>query len=192
MISFVLQVLLALAVAVGGGAASVWYALENDVGRGTMQLDGWTADPQAGIPGANPYSRARAARDAALPLGAAEGLTFRAGRDAEGRRLLRSCTYRIEGPLPVGRFWTIHVPTGSTADEVTQRHAALHSYELLRESDNTFVITVSPHPAPGNWLAVGGDGPMQIVLTLYDTPVATSTAVGEIELPRISLASCDG
>lgn len=185
---------LTLAIALGGGAGSVWLALEKDFEFGTVTLGNWTAYPQRGTPTADPYSKARFSRESDLALGHAEGLVFTASRDAAGEPLRLECDYRIEGSLPSARFWTLFardaqgrliVPDGNRA-------AALHSYALLRQQDDTVATAISRHPTPGNWLAVKGSGPFVLVLTLYDTAVASSARIAEVELPQVLQEACDG
>jgi hypothetical protein len=184
---------LTLAIAIGGGTASVWYALKAQDNIGAVTISGWTAFPDIGTANADPYSKARVAREGILSLGRAEGLTFRAERDARGAPLRRECAYRIEGSTPPARFWTLHAAdrAGRMIETGDDRGAALHSLALLRESDNSFAIAVSNRPAPGNWLQVSGSGAMRLVLTLYDTPVAGSTGISEIALPLVLEAGCD-
>lgn len=184
-----IQIGLALAVALGLGTASVRSALDADVGRAALVVGNWTADPDSGRPGGeNPYSRARASRQPQLPLGVAEGLIFRTSADSTGRRLSRDCVYLLDGPVPASRFWTLHVEGGSPAEAPPP---SLHSMQLLRSSDNAFAVTVGRRIAPGNWLPISGDGPMTVVLTLYDTPVASTTALTDIGLPQIRRGLCD-
>nr|WP_085464684.1 DUF1214 domain-containing protein [Mesorhizobium australicum] len=182
-----MTILLSSVIAVGGGAASAWYALESAEGVGALTVRGWTAYPNAGSPDADPYSKARVAREAELPLGRAEGIAFTTGRDSGGEPLRLSCTYRVEGQVPSARFWTLHVTGAGVA-----RAAALPSQALMRESDGSVVLTASRHPSPGNWLALSGDGTMALVLTLYDTPVASNEDIAGTELPQVLRVGCDG
>ena len=62
----------------------------------------------------------------------------------------------------------------------------------MRQPDNTVATTVSRSPVPGNWLAVDGSGEFALVLTLYDTAVASSARIAEVELPQVLLEGCDG
>lgn len=183
-----------LVVSIGGGAASVWLALSASEGIGAVVISGWTAFPDVGTPDADPYSKARFAREGGLSLGRAEGITFVASHDTSGRPLRRECSYQIEGQIPSARFWTLYA-----ADEqrvvlppTVRRIPALHSQEMMRTVDGAISITASSHPAPGNWLGVSGRGPMQFVLTLYDTPAASSARVFEISLPQVLRVNCDG
>ena len=185
--------LLVLCIAVGGGAASAWYALNAQEGIGAVTLGGWTTFPDIGTPDADPYSKARIAREGRLALGRAEGLSFTAQRDAGGDPLLRECSYRIEGSVPSARFWTLHAADADGNPIATDRFraVAVDSYEALRNTDSSISVTIGPDPAPGNWLALSGSGPMFFVLTLYDTTIATSTEIAGVALPQILKTGCD-
>lgn len=183
---------LTLSIAIVGGSASVWYTLDNVEGLGALEIGAWTAYPDYGTPAADPYSEARVARDAELTLGRAEGLTFTALMDSAGRALRRDCAYSIEGPVPATRFWTIYAAdaSGRPVPARTRRDAALHSYELLRNPDDSFAIAAARNPAPGNWLPLSGAGGFQLVLSLYDTAIASTSTIAEIRLPAISRTGC--
>lgn len=193
MLKTALLVLFTLVIAIGGGAASVWYVLDAQKGVGAVTIGSWTAYPDMGTPGADPYSKARVAREGVLALGRAEGLTFTAQRDSSGQRLRRQCSYRIEGEVPSARFWTLHASddAGAVIGSDKPRPAALHSYNAIRTTDNSISVAVGRHPAPGNWLALSGSGPMSFVLTLYDTTIATSTDLDDIALPQVRKVGCD-
>jgi hypothetical protein len=193
MIRTILLTAIVLALAVGGGAGSVWLALNASEGIGAVQIGDWTAFPDVGTPHADTYSKARFAREGGLALGRAEGIVFVAQRDTEGRALRRDCTYAIEGAIPSSRFWTLYAADAQrlVLPPAVRRVPALHSNEMLRTVDGAIRIAISSHPEPGNWLGVAGTGPMQLVLTLYDTPAATAARVFEIELPQVLRTACD-
>ncbi|MBZ9674799.1 DUF1214 domain-containing protein [Mesorhizobium sp. ES1-1] len=185
--------LLTLVIAIGGGGGSVWYALKVQDGVGAIRIGQWTAFPDIGTSSADPYSKARVAREGVLALGRAEGLSFVAERDEGGAELRRECTYRIEGGFPTARFWTLYAADQSLGVVETgkPRLAALQSYGVVRQADNTVVISASRHPMPGNWLLTDGAGRMYFVLTFYDTPIASSTGLSDVSLPSIIKAGCD-
>ena len=185
--------LFVLLVAVGGGAGSVWVALNASEGIGAVNIGVWTAFPDVGTPEADTYSKARFAREGGLSLGRAEGIAFSAQRDTAGDPLQRECTYTIEGALPSARFWTLYAADSQriVLPPTIRRVPALHSTEMLRTVDGAIRITIGRRPAPGNWLGITGEGPMQLVLTLYDTPAATAARVMEIELPQVLKVGCD-
>lgn len=183
---------LTLAIALAGGAGSVWLALERDFGFGAITIAEWTAFPQHGTPDADPYSRARFSREADLALGRGEGLIFTARHDSEGRALTAECRYTIRGSMPPARFWTLYARDARhhVIEIEGGRQPALHSLALLRGPDNRVTTTVSHHAAPGNWLAIDGSGPFTLVLTLYDTAITSSARIAEVELPEISREGC--
>lgn len=192
MLRTIFLTILFLSISLGGGIASVWYALNANVGFGAIRIGGWTAFPDAGTPNADPYSNARRARDAELPLGQAEGLPFYATADSNGRTLSGRCSYRLEGKVPQARFWTLYPadPTLTAIPAPTFRNGVLHSRQLLRNADSSFRITVGPEPAGGNWISVDTPGPLVFVLTLYDTSVASTVASAEREFPTIARLGC--
>jgi hypothetical protein len=185
--------LLSLAIAIVGGGGSVWYALKVQDGVGAIRIGQWTAFPDIGTPAADPYSKARVAREGVLALGRAEGLSFIAESDAGGDELKRECTYLIEGEFPTARFWTLYAADESLGVIETgkPRPSALQSYEVLRKPDNSVIISAAHHPMPGNWLLTDGSGRMYFVLTFYDTPIASSTGLSDVSLPRIVKNGCD-
>ncbi|WP_173931127.1 DUF1214 domain-containing protein [Chelativorans sp. Marseille-P2723] len=185
--------LLILSLAIGGGAGSVLLLMESTTGVGTFGEGPWSATPRAGTPDADPYTRARFVREGGVPLGRAEGIAFSASRDSAGAPLNRKCTYRIEGQVPLARFWTLYAanPSGMLLPPFARRQPALHSLMAIRGPGNAYTITVSPHPSPGNWLATNGEGQMRLHLTLFDTPVSADLPIGHLTLPDITRVSCD-
>lgn len=193
MIRLALSVAVVFVLAIGGGAASVRFALDRLAGLEGLTVGSWVAFPSLGTPGADPYSKARFSRNAELPLGQAEGLAFVADVDSAGAPLRRACTYRIEGRVPAARFWTLFPTTDGAAPSqpLHMRDPGLHSMRVLRRNDDSFDIVASPAPQSGNWLATGGDGTMSLVLTLYDAPALGSPDAAQLELPLIYRTGCE-
>jgi len=186
-------ILVVLSISIVGGGASVWYTLKANESVGAVTIGEWTAFPSLGTADADPYSKARVAREGLLALGRAEGLSFSAQRDSNGDALRRECSYHIEGPVPPARFWTLYAadPAGVVIQAGSRRSSALHSNQLVRLADNSVAISAGRHPSFGNWLALSGEGPMTLVLTFFDTPISSSTGAGDIVLPSIVKAGCD-
>lgn len=182
-----------LVIALGGGAYSAWYAVRHFDGFAAYRVGDWTAYPKRGTAEADPYSRARDAREGALPLGAAEGIAFFAYEDDDGAPLARNCTYRIEGNSPPARFWTLHAAGRNQIplDAATGLPSTLHSEEIIRKQNGDFVISVSPKAQPGNWLAVSGEGDMTLVMTLYDTPASGDSGLIGLKFPAVRKVGCD-
>jgi hypothetical protein len=194
MLRTVFLTLVSLSIAILGGAASVLWMLDRGYGIETLHAGEWTARPDLGTPQASPYAAATVARRGLLPLGRAEGLSFTAARDHGGAPLVLGCSYELSGKVPPSRFWTLYAAdtAGRPLAASATRPSALHADSIVHRPDNSFTVAVSPHPAPGNWLALAGSGPLVLVLTLYDTPVASSTEISRVLMPRIQRVSCDG
>lgn len=194
MLKSTLLTILILAIALIGGAGSVWLALERDFGFDAITIGNWTALPEYGTSDADPYSRARFSREADLALGRGEGLVYTARHDNQGRPLSVECSYTIQGNMPPARFWTLFARDAHhrIINIEGGRPAALHSRQLLRQTDNSVSATISRHMAPGNWLAIAGAGPFSLVLTLFDTTMASNSRIAEVELPEIIRETCDG
>ncbi|MFN3764513.1 MAG: DUF1214 domain-containing protein [Aliihoeflea sp.] len=188
MLKSILLTALTLVIALGGGAGSVWLMIEEVPDFGAMTIGEWSVNPTEGTPQADPYAKARFAREGELSLGVAEGAQFIASRDATGQPLRGACDYVVTGSVPASRFWTLHaVQPGAVSPP-----RAVQSLALLRESSGSFSIALSRHPAPGNWLQIDATGPYRLVLAVYDTPTVGSADLAGITLPRIVRERCNG
>lgn len=174
------------------GFASAWLAVRGDFPFGEARSGPWSAWPKAGAPDIDPYARASLARSGATALGAGEGLVFRADTDSDGRALEGRCEYRLSGPLPMARFWTLALTTrdGRPAPNAAHRHAFVSS-DVLRDAQGEAAFVVAPTARAGNWLPSPANGHFALALSLYDTPLAASaSAIKGVELPRIERGDC--
>lgn len=193
MLFFLFRVALALAVAIMVGAMSAFYAIDRSTGFGARQFGPWRTYPKRGTEDADPYSKARMAREGIIPLGAAEGAQFIATTDSSGGQLQLDCAYRIEGKIPAARYWTLYPADKNDAPVRSSLSGAfngLQSRQVLRDSVGNAVIQIGPAPLAGNWIPTSGAGPMILVLTLYDSAITSDLADGEVELPRIEREGC--
>lgn len=181
--------MMAVALAVGFGLS--YYAVTDGRLFAAYEVGPWAAWPDVGSAAPDPYTRAYLARTGALQLGVTEGLQFVARTDSEGVRLDRTCRYRIEGKTPVATFWTL-VPTDPDGALVTppESRAAFNSTRLSRPADGSVVLYVSRSIAPLNWLEITGEGPFDLVLTLYDSSVFAGVGSAVEALPRIAREAC--
>jgi hypothetical protein len=161
-------------------------------GPGAVTAGPWITWPRGGAPDADPYTRAILARRGELPMGLGEGLAFMARTDSGGYPLSGVCTYRVRGPMPAGRNWTLaaYDSRGRLMPNPSGRHG-LTSSEAVRDAEGTVAVTVAPFPAGGNWLPVGQTGEIVLILRLYETPL-TAAAGGLVaaDLPEIVQEGC--
>lgn len=185
-----LLVALSLTIAFGGGIWSTLVALDATEGFGAIKLGAWQAFPQAQTIDADPYAKALRANAGELLLGSAEGLRFTAVSDDEGVTLNGSCTYVISGQVPPARAWTLHTGEEDRRGLSSDLPLALNSQIVLRKDDGSFEVTISPTASPGNWLAVAGDKPFRLVMTLLDTPAAGSSGLIDMSMPTLTRKGC--
>lgn len=187
-----LLVALGLIVAFGVGILSTIYALNATIGFGSIKLGAWEAFPRAQTSDADPYARSHRAKAGKLLYGSAEGLAFSATTDDSGERLRGSCTYRITGQTPPARLWTLFVAhnDGRPLALTSNRPSATNSWNVLRDADSSFTVTISTDAQPGNWLAVPSRGAFKLALTLLDTPTAGSSGLIDLTMPRIERIRC--
>jgi hypothetical protein len=192
MLRLPLLVAFALAVAFGIGIGSAVGMLDASSGFGAIRLGPWAAFPQAQTAKADPYARAHRARAGKLLLAAAEGLQFQADTDDSGARLSPRCTYAMDGQTPPARFWTLFLADQDMEPlrPAAYRPEAFNAWNVLRRPDGSFRILISARAQPGNWLAIPGDQPFRIVLTLLDTPTAGSSGLLELKMPSLTQVSC--
>jgi len=184
--------LLTFAVAAVVGLGTTWLTVTRGVAFGAVTLGAWTAYPKTGTSEIDPYARAAVARNGLLPLGSGDGVAFIARTDDAGQPLDGRCAVIVSGTTPSARFWTIALydPDGRLVANGVGRYG-FTSQELVRKSDGTFDITVSPRARSGNWLPTGGVERYLLVLRLYDTPVGVATRAGrETSMPVVGGRKC--
>jgi len=189
---FVLKLLSLVAIALVVGFGLSYYALGDGRLLGAIRVGPWAAWPAVGSASPDPYTRAYIARTGALELGQSEGITFTATSDSDGRPLDRKCRYRIEGTTPVASFWTLAAVVAANGSSVARPGGMqeLQSRQVARAPDGSLVLYVSRSLAPENWLEITGDGPFELVLTLYDPSNLSGTASSIDSLPAILKEAC--
>ncbi|MGC4025144.1 MAG: DUF1214 domain-containing protein [Mesorhizobium sp.] len=196
MIRTALLILLTLAIAICGGAASVAFVMERDIKLGAARVGSWTAYPDSGSATADPYALAEAAVEGTLALGRSEGLSFSAQSDDKGNSLRAECIYRLAGETPLARFWTLRSEPYEYIAAIrvvtAPAHGTLQSRSVIRGEDNNIEITIGPKPAPGNWLRTEGEGRTRLVLTVYDSLVQGGPMAETMQMPSITQVSCNG
>ncbi|WP_297322318.1 DUF1214 domain-containing protein [uncultured Bartonella sp.] len=187
----ILLIILSLVIAIGGGAWSVNYALDTFDGFGRLTIGQWEAFPLAGTAEADAYARARAAKRGDISLGRTEGLIFQLWRDNNDHPLKSQCTYLLKGLLPETRLFTLYgVDHGLHPLWIDDKlPTELYSGNVVWDKDGTLNVVISPSAQPGNWLATTGNRQYGLILTLYDTPIATSTALQTLNMPVVEAVS---
>lgn len=158
---------------------------------GSHVVGSWVAWPRAGASNADPYTKARAANLGLWALGEDVGIQFVAKTDANDDILLANCDYRIFGKVPSSSLWTLHAQSlNGTIISQGATSASVHSRNLIRKSDGSFVLSLSKNIHPVNWLGLTGYGSFELVLNIYDTAPIGTTIGERINFPKIVRQSC--
>lgn len=187
-----LQILIVIAFAILLGGATAWFSLQSTHSIGGIKVDAWTAAPLAGASLVDPYTKARSAKNATIPLGATEGLAFNAIDDSRGERLTLKCNYIISGATPPAELWTLtaYDKRGNKLSPVAGAQAEINSTKIIRNADGSFRISISYFPVAGNWLGITGNDEFQLIMRLYDTPATSSTGLVSRRMPSIIRGEC--
>jgi len=162
-------------------------------GFGRLQVGQWEAFPQSGTQEADLYAHGRALKLEILTLGRAEGLAFSLWRDESGKKLRVACSYRLEGNIPEAGFFTLYAVDEDLRPKRNQagRPYIINSDNVLRRAKGDYLIILSPQARSGNWLAITQGDPNEgaeygLILTLYDTPIITTTGMSGLDMPRLT------
>ena len=172
---------LAVVLGLGSAAAALWLAREHAGAR-----DGWMFDERIGTAQAGPYARALVAVGALLALGRDETMYWLARNDASGAPLRSRCRYRIAGPVPAARWWSV----AAYADDhfLFENEAGRHAFGADAARDGRFEIVtgpVAPAAPAGAWLPTPGDRGLVLVLRLYVPGEAVARDPRSLALPRV-------
>ncbi|MEO0450234.1 MAG: DUF1214 domain-containing protein [Pseudomonadota bacterium] len=72
-----------------------------------IDVDNWKSDWSIGSENANPYVRARVARNGLMGLRKEEAVYFLKTEDDDGETLTEACTYRVSGGTYPAQWWSI-------------------------------------------------------------------------------------
>ncbi len=174
---------LALAVVLGAGSAlaTLWLA-----SRALPARDGWLFDARVGSAQAGPYTRALVAIGGLLALGRDETMYWLARTDVAGAPLRSRCRYRIAGPVPGARWWSV----AAYADDhfLFANDAGRYAWGADAARDGRFEIVtgpLAPDDAPVAWLPTPGDRGLVLVLRLYMPDASVARDPHALPLPRV-------
>ena len=186
---FLLTLLAAMVSSLVLGLGSAWYMVAAPR-TGTVEIGAWRGLPTVDAATADPYLRARVARNGEIGMGTGEGLTFVATVDDAGRGLVAECDYRIAGASPAARLWTLTATDADGATGLTpEGRAHLDSRNLLRDATGAFEVSLASTARAGNWLPAPPKGAVTVTLRLYDTPLALGSDALP-HLPAIEREAC--
>lgn len=163
-----------------------------------MEIDGWRSDWSIGSANADPYVRARVARNGLMGLRKEEAVYFLKMRDDDGKALREDCTYRISGDRFPATWWSITLYDGDSRLPMNddQRLSYDQTKATARYGADPWNFTVSakaPDGADAPWVSSRAGDQFDLTLRLYepeDTLLADPKAT--LRPPRVERVSCGG
>ncbi|MGQ0456657.1 MAG: DUF1214 domain-containing protein [Hyphomicrobium sp.] len=163
--------------AIAGGVASSRSMVAGGSPLSTDAYGPWRHWRDLGSAAADPYTRAHIAASGALRLSADSAGVYEAFTDDDGARLHSSCDYVIEGPDPLGLWWSLAVfdREGRLIANDAERYAYTRDTVALNPN-GSYIVTLGRDARPGNWLPTGGAGRLALVFTVLDPATGLSDA----------------
>ncbi len=182
-----LAALYALAIILGMGSAWLWLT---KVGPSGVDTGVWRVNLLAGSTSADAYTRARIALGALLALDRRETLYYIARSDERGEALRADCRYRLSGPAPAARWWSV---TAYDEDfflfENAARRYSVNGDTAPRDPQGQIVFEVGPEGGTGRApdLPTQGAGTLLLTLRLYNPALSLQRDPGSLAAPRIEV-----
>lgn len=161
-----------------------------------INIEGWRSDWSIGSQNANPYVRARVARNGLMGLRKEEAVYFMKTRDDAGEALREDCTYRVSGRTLPASWWSITVYDEESrlpmnADERLS-YDQTKAEAFSGAGDWSFIVSAqAPSADTAPWVSSRAAGAFDLTLRLYQ-PVSELLADPEDALipPRVERVSC--
>lgn len=190
----VFNIIVFTAIALTVGLGSAWQMIDRGSAVSTVSAGPWTAWYAAGMPDADPYTKAHVARSGNLPIVSTTAMRFVAHSDGSGEPLRPECHYRITVPEVPALWWSLalHDAAGKPIPNAAERHA-INSDGVVTGLDGVTQISLAPGARAGYWLPSGGDLDLMLVFRVFrpfDTADLASGEMPEAILPRIEKAGC--
>ncbi len=186
-----LKIFVTLAAGIALGLAATWAIVIRVSKSGGIHDGPWRTSLLAGSSEGDPYLRAYVAVHGLLALSRKETVYYNASDDSEGHALDGNCTYRIVGHDPPARWWSI--TAYGTDDFLIPNPADRYSVSMnsvMRQTDGSFVVTVSKKNAETNWIPVAA-GRFDLTIRLYNPQATVAAHPGDVALPTIEKAACE-
>jgi hypothetical protein len=130
----------------------------------------WDTAPSSA---AHPYAIAHYLLQGRFPPPAGQVVEFVTSRDKDGNPIDADCSYSVTGKPDLARWWSIAIPTGIAGRAA---NPVITAETAVLNAGGQLALTISPHPAPGNWLRPASDANFSLLYTVAAPAVAPDAA----------------
>jgi len=162
-----------------------------------LEINGWVSDWSIGSESANPYVRARVARNGLLGLAKEEAVYFIKREDDDGARLRETCIYRVSGGKFSADWWSItlydnenRLPMNSDGKLSLDQTQTDLVFDI---ADQWWfdVAAKAPDDRTALWVSSRGAGEFDLTLRLYRPSGALLAAPERVLVPpSVERVSC--
>lgn len=201
---WVIRIIVAIIFGVNFGALSaLWFGGMISGGPrigNAINVDDWRSDWSIGSENADPYVRARVARNGLMGLRKEEAVYFLKTEDDDGETLSEACTYRISGSTYPAAWWSItlydsdnRLPMNEDAHLSFDQSQAEQLFGEVGADWSFIVAAEAPEQPETAWVSSRAGGSFDLTLRLYQPSAALLEAPEEtLKPPSIERLSCDG
>lgn len=190
--------LVRVAVAVLAGAAGGYFSAQKVIADGvdgwfTINNGPWKAWTSAGTPDSDPYTKAHFALRGEIPLSRFEAISYQTSTDSEGSPIRLDCLYEIEGQLLASRTWSLSLideDAIGTPPKGTNLRRSFNADNIVRNTDGSFTVILSPTTRPGNWLPLQGISTAALELTIISPLEGARADPATFPVPLITKGAC--
>lgn len=162
-----------------------------------IDINDWHSDWSIGSENANPYVRARVARNGLLGLRKEEAVYFLKTSDDDGEPLREACTYRVTGGALPAAWWSITLYDSESRLPMNEdAHLSFdqtQAEQMNGGSADSWAFQVSAEaPETGKaWVSSKAGGAFDLTLRLYQPDQALlEDPTSALTPPRIERLSC--
>jgi len=162
----------------------------------TIEVSGWQSDWSIGSENANPYVRARVARNGLLAMRKEEAVYFIKVRDDAGRAFREDCAYRVSGNAIPANWWSITLYDGDSRlpmnDDNRLSYDQTKAAAQFGDAAWDFVVSpTSPNETSSAWVSSRAAGAFDLTLRLYEPdPALLADPKSVLVPPAVTRLSC--
>ena len=165
-----------------------------------INIEGWQSDWSVGSESANPYVRARVARNGLMGMRKEEAVYFIKTEDDAGDPLNEDCVYRVSGSAHPAQWWSItlydaanYLPQNEDGRLSFDQTAAAAKFPDANESWNFLVSATAPDNPDAAWISSRAGETFDLMLRLYQPSEALlSDPETTLTPPKVERISCTG
>jgi hypothetical protein len=150
----------------------------------------WKTNPAVVTAQTDAYRRAFVAFHGLFALNRGAAIYYTANTDSDGRALTGQCRYKVEGPVPDARWWSItaYGPDGYLIANPSGRYSVTRP-QVAPDAHGLIVVQVGGNSGRNSWIAVG-TGRFSLSLRLYNPGPEFIADPADAALPALLRVGC--